>query len=397
MRRIRPAPFFYLEKGRQNAACEKRIAGGVIRRQEQDMKKESGNRLVQENKDAAARKLLEWYDENRRILPWREDPTPYHVWISEIMLQQTRVEAVREYYERFLSVLPDIGSLADASEDTYLKLWEGLGYYSRVRNLHRAAQEIVEQYGGQMPGNVQQLIHLPGIGPYTAAAIASIAFGKRVPAVDGNLLRIFSRLQMYPEAAGGAKVRKLAEQYYLEWMPGKRPGDFNQALMDLGSGICVPHSEPLCSGCPLSEICGARRAGTQTDYPRMPVRKARKVESRTVLIIKAGSWILLHKRPEKGLLAGLYEFPNVEGTLSEEAADEFVRKLGLKTERIRPLPGAKHIFTHIEWHMSGYLAECNAETAKEVPLPEGWLLTDREGLAGRYSLPSAFTAFREWV
>jgi A/G-specific adenine glycosylase len=204
-----------------------------------------------ENSGDIAEPLLIWYDENRRILPWREDPTPYHVWLSEIMLQQTRVEAVRGYYDRFLAALPDIKTLAAAPEDQYLKLWEGLGYYSRVRNLHRAAITLMEDYDGEMPADYDELRSLPGIGPYTAAAIASIAFGKPEPAIDGNLLRVFARLTCYEPNILTPAANREARAFFLQTMDKARPGAFNQALMDLGALICLPNSAPSCGSCPL--------------------------------------------------------------------------------------------------------------------------------------------------
>ena len=205
--------------------------------------------------------LLAWYDRCRRSLPWRDDPSAYHVWISEIMLQQTRVEAVKGYYARFLERLPDIRSLAEADEDVCLKLWEGLGYYSRARNLQKAARQIMTEYGGNMPGSSAELIRLPGIGPYTAAAIASIAFGERIPAIDGNLLRVFSRLALYEEEIRTPAAASAAEAFFWKRCPDQRPGDFNQALMDLGAGICTPGGAPACGECPLRQYCRAAGAG----------------------------------------------------------------------------------------------------------------------------------------
>ena len=200
--------------------------------------------------------LLDWYDKEGRTLPWRTDPSPYHVWISEIMLQQTRVEAVKGYYERFLRALPDIASLAEAPEDLYLKLWEGLGYYSRVRNLHKAACVIMEEHGGCMPETAAELRKLPGIGPYTSAAIASIAFGERIPAIDGNLLRVFARMTAWQENIKTPASASRAGDYFSGIMPADRPGDFNQALMDLGAMICLPGGLPRCEECPRGTAAG---------------------------------------------------------------------------------------------------------------------------------------------
>ena len=260
-----------------------------------------------------AQTLLQWYDEHKRDLPWRDDPSPYHVWLSEIMLQQTRVEAVRGYYARFLEALPTIRSLAEADEDVYLKLWEGLGYYSRVRNLHKAAGQIMREHGGKMPETSGELQKLAGIGPYTSAAIASICFGERIPALDGNLLRVFARLTGYEEDIKSGPAKKAAMQYYLETFPQERPGDYNQALMDLGAVICLPNGAPLCEACPWNGSCVAHARGRETELPVVPAKKKRPVEERTVFLIYYDQRLALRKRPEKGLLAGLYEYPNHGG------------------------------------------------------------------------------------
>jgi len=371
--------------------------------------------------------LFLWYDENRRSLPWREDPSPYHVWISEIMLQQTRVEAVKGYYARFLERFPDIPSLAQAEEDECLKLWEGLGYYSRARNLQKAARQIVAKYGGQMPRTAKELQKLSGIGPYTAAAIASISFGERVPAVDGNLLRIFARLALYEKDIRTPAAAAAAREYFLERMPRFRTGDFNQALMDLGSAVCTP-GEPACSSsqkepaysttvrrreepaggcsqkepagslCPLESLCRAFREQRWADLPVMPVKKPRGIQKRTILVIRDGDRVLLQKRPSRGLLAGLYEFPGYEGWLSGAEALEKVRTLGLVPLSLRPLPEAKHIFTHREWHMQGY--EIRVESLRlprereETVKPEtGAFFASIRQLQEKYAVPSAFAAY----
>ena len=350
-----------------------------------------------ETTEQMTQKLIEWYAAKRRILPWREDPTPYHVWISEIMLQQTRVDTVKGYYARFLASCPDIRALAEAPEDVYMKLWEGLGYYSRVRNMHKAAEEIMTECGGEMPESYEQLLGITGIGPYTAAAIASIAFGEKVPAVDGNLLRVFARLSAYPENIKTEKARKAAAEYYLRWMPEGdghgfyTPGSFNQALMDLGATICLPNRAPLCADCPLQDFCTAHARGEETAYPVMPEKKARRIEDRTVFLIHDAGKIVIGKRPPKGLLASLYEFPNTEGHLTEADALRYVASLGIQALRIRPLPAAKHIFSHIEWHMIGY-----AITVDELaPFDsDQLLLVSMKELAETYSIPSAFAAYR---
>ena len=338
--------------------------------------------------------LLKWYDANRRILPWREDPAPYHVWLSEIMLQQTRVEAVKGYYERFLAVLPDIPSLAQAEEDVYLKLWEGLGYYSRVRNLHKAAQQVMEQYGGEMPRTAQELRKLAGIGPYTAAAIASIAFGERVPAVDGNLLRIFARRTAYGEDIKSPRARKAAESFFAERFSDERPGEYNQALMDLGATVCLPGGAPHCELCPWSSLCAAHEQKCETAYPVVAPKKARRIDDKTVFLIYYADRLALAKRPAKGLLAGLYEFPNAAGWLTQEEALDYVQELGFSALQIRPLPEAKHIFSHREWHMTGY--EIRADEWRPVPEKKektDVFLASEEEMQEKYSIPSAFSYY----
>jgi len=340
----------------------------------------------------AAERLLNWYDEHKRVLPWREEPSPYHVWISEIMLQQTRAEAVKAYYRRFLAALPDIPALAAADEDLCMKLWEGLGYYSRVRNLQKAAKCIMADHGGQMPDTYEELLRLPGIGPYTAAAIASIAFGRAVPAVDGNLQRIYARLtadgsdQRLPEA------KKKASAFYSALIPAGRPGDFNQALMDLGSAVCVPNTLPVCGSCPLKECCQACLRGETASYPFLSPKKERRIENRTVFLIHDADRIVLRKRPAKGLLAGLYEYPNTQGHLPREEALAFIQSLGLSPLRLTPLEPSVHIFTHIEWHMSAY----EVRTDEFRPFTEneaGYFSASLSDIAGRYAIPGAFAVY----
>lgn len=345
--------------------------------------------VIEKNGETAQR-LLSWYDENKRDLPWRRDPTPYHVWLSEIMLQQTRVQAVLGYYARFLSAMPDIAALASAPQEQYQKLWEGLGYYSRVNNLHRAAVKIMKEYGGEMPGRAEELAHLPGIGPYTSAAIASIAFGEAVPAVDGNLLRVFARMSSYGDNIREPAALKAAKAWFQERIPQDRPGDFNQALMDLGSLVCVPKEMPKCGECPLSALCQAHLEGREMELPVMPAKKKRRMEERTVFLIRCRNEIALQQRPARGLLAGLYEFPCAQGKLTRDEAVAFVRSLGFSPVRIRELPGAKHIFTHIEWQMTGYEV-----LVDDAVMPASVFLTDRADLEGRYAVPSAYHVYKE--
>lgn len=339
---------------------------------------------------------MEWYDLHRRLLPWREDPSPYHVWLSEIILQQTRVEAGKEYYLRFLRELPDISSLAEASEEKCLKLWEGLGYYSRVRNLHKAAGIVMTEYGGRMPKTAEELQKLPGIGPYTAAAIASMAFGEKTVAVDGNLVRVFSRMTEYSRAAGTSEAKKAAGDFFASIQPADRPGDFNQALMDLGATVCLPNGDPLCLACPWSAYCGAHLNGREMQFPVVPEKKARRVEDRTVFLIRREDNVVIDRRPDHGLLAELYEFPNAEGRLTPEEAISWMKRIGFPAAGIedpKPIGKARHIFSHIEWNMTGY--EFCLDASAAVPSP--FLVVSREELETEYSIPSAFREYRKLV
>lgn len=274
--------------------------------------------------------LLFWYQKNKRSLPWRDQPTPYRVWVSEIMLQQTRVEAVKPYFERFLSQLPSIQALASCPEDRLLKLWEGLGYYSRARNLQKAARLLVEQYGGQLPADYRQLTALPGIGDYTAGAIASIAFGIAVPAVDGNVLRVISRILCCGDDIGLPQTKQSFRQLLLPVVPQHSAGDFNQALMELGATVCLP-SSARCLLCPLAALCRAHQEGCTQQYPVKAPKKARQIQQRTLFAILCrtaeGTFTLLHRRPDSGLLAGLWEIPSVEGALTEEQAQQAAAQL----------------------------------------------------------------------
>ena len=342
--------------------------------------------------------LLTWYDANRRILPWREFPTPYRVWVSEIMLQQTRVEAVKPYFERFMMALPDIQALANAEEETLLKLWEGLGYYNRVRNLQRAAVQIVENYGGEMPDSYEALLKLVGIGSYTAGAIASIAFGKAYPAVDGNVLRVLSRVRMDSRLITDAKVKTAVEQELLAVMPVDRPGDFNQAMMEIGACVCLPNGAPLCETCPLNGICKAHQASVEMEYPKKADKKSRSIEEKTILVVRDEGRVAVRKRPSKGLLAGMYEFPWLEGQVTADEVVEYLAANGIRTIRIHSLADGKHIFTHKEWHMKGYLVRVD-ELDQGSPA-EGirdWLYIEPAETAEKYPIPSAFGVYTKML
>ncbi len=342
--------------------------------------------------------ILEWYDRGRRILPWRESPSPYHVWLSEIMLQQTRVEAVKPYYDRFLKALPDIAALAAAEEEKLLKLWEGLGYYNRVRNLGKAAKIIMEEYNGRMPEEWKELCKLPGIGSYTAGAVSSIAYGKKAPAVDGNVLRVLARVRLDTRDILDAKVKKAVEQEVLCLMPDKRPGDFNQAMMELGAMVCLPNGAPACERCPLGELCGAHRQGCEMEYPKKAAKKARKTEEKTVLVLQDEEKAALTKRPDRGLLAGFYEFPCIEGKKSAKEVLSYLEKLGFSSIRIQKIGDAKHVFTHKEWHMTGYCVRVDELVSdKETAQKAGFLFVEKEEIEKRYPLPSAYAAYAKYL
>lgn len=337
--------------------------------------------------------LLNWYQENKRDLPWRRDREPYHIWLSEIMLQQTRVEAVRGYYERFLKELPDIKSLAACPEEKLLKLWEGLGYYNRARNLKKAAEKIMEDYNGSFPTSYEEILALPGIGSYTAGAVASIAFSQPYPAVDGNVLRVLMRLGDDSSDIGKAEVKKGIEEILKENMPSD-PRSWNQALMELGALVCLPNGEPHCALCPWEKNCFARANRTIGQRPVKSPKKARRIEKRSILLLSDGERVLLHKRPKKGLLAGLYEFPNVEGWQEKERLLAYARELGAGLLRIEELEEAKHIFTHVEWRMKGYLLRI--EEAAEVG-EKDYFYVDLKELETVYAIPSAFRVYTDFA
>lgn len=313
------------------------------------------------------RPLLDWYEKEHRILPWRLSKNPYYIWISEIMLQQTRVEAVKPYFERFITAFPKIDDVANAPEDQLLKMWEGLGYYNRVRNIQKAAKIVVENYGGKLPADYNELKKLPGIGNYTAGAVSSIAYNIPAPAVDGNVMRVVSRIEERTEDIMKQSARSAVEKALTEIMPEDKAGDFNQALMELGATVCVPNGAPNCNNCPVAALCGAYAHGRIDELPVKAQKKSRKIEERTVLLIQDGDRVAIHKRENKGLLAGLYEFPNFLRKMTEQEVLDYVKKLNLIPLQIQKLENAKHIFSHIEWHMTGYavkVAELDATLPK---------------------------------
>jgi len=358
--------------------------------------------------------MLVWYNENARDLPWRRTKDPYLIWVSEIMLQQTRVEAVLGYYERFTSALPTVTDLALCPEDRLLKLWEGLGYYSRARNMQKAARIVCESYAGQMPASAAALMKLPGIGEYTAGAISSIAFGQAEPAVDGNVLRVIARLEAISDNILNESVKKKIREE-LRGLYDANDGTFgllNQAFMDLGAGVCLAGSAPKCDICPISSYCRCFELGLQSELPVRVKKQKRRIEKRTVLLIRRDETYAIRKRPDSGLLSGLYEFPNETGDLSSDDALAKAESLGLMPLRIKKLSAAKHIFSHVEWHMTGYeilvapsgfpdageLQDAGdlshtKENVKENPL----IFATPEMIESKYPVPSAFEKYAKMI
>ena len=332
--------------------------------------------------------LLPWYRENRRELPWRQTADPYRIWVSEIMLQQTRVEAVKGYYARFLQRLPDIAALASCDDDELHKLWEGLGYYSRVRNLKKAAQVILERHGGVFPQDHAAVLALPGIGDYTAGAICSIAFSLPTPAVDGNVLRVLARLRADEEAIDLPQVKKRVREELEKIYPTDCPGEFTQALMELGATLCVPNGEPKCDLCPCREICQGRESW-QTLPVKLP-KRAKKLEDRTVFILRCGDRYAIEKRPSRGLLADLWQFPNVAGHLRAAEAGAWAEERGLHPRNVEKSIDRNHIFTHIRWDLRGWFLEVDSMAGDYT-----WLTLDE--IDTQAALPTAFRQFREEI
>lgn len=328
--------------------------------------------------------LLQWFGGNKRSLPFRENPTAYGVWVSEIMLQQTRMEAVLPYYRRFMEELPTVADLAACDSDRLHKLWQGLGYYSRVRNLQKAAKTVMDVYGGEIPHTRVELLQLPGIGDYTASAVASIVFHEPVPAVDGNVLRVFSRLTEYEEDVLKQSSRAEIRNALLEVIPHDRAGDFNQAMMELGATVCLPAGAPLCSACPLRNLCKANASGKAQVFPVKGKKKERKKQNLAVFILKMGDRYAIHKRENSGLLASLWEFPNSVAGLGSKQAEQALKKMGANFVGFRQIGRSRHLFTHIEWEMRWYEAELDEIVADFV-------FVTKEELKQIYSVPSAFS------
>ncbi len=338
--------------------------------------------------EKALPEILTWYSASRRMLPWRRDPSPYHIWISEIMLQQTRIETVIPYYERFLEAFPDIPSLANAEEDQLLKLWEGLGYYSRARNLKKAAVQVMEHYNGLLPQNAEDLRKLAGIGPYTAGSIASIAYGQPEPAVDGNVLRVIMRLLRCSEDIALPGTRRRVTDLLRSFYPsGEKAGCLTEGLMELGETVCLPNGVPQCDRCPVHALCLAHRAGEELSYPCKSAGKERRVEERTVLLLSCRGKYALRKRPDSGLLAKMWEFPNFDGHLSPDEVRNILKEYGTTADDVHSCGQSRHIFSHIEWHMTGYRAGCTVESDR-------FLWKTPEEIRASCSIPSAFRAFQ---
>lgn len=343
---------------------------------------------MQKLPETLAQKLCAWYDAGHRELPWRQDTRPYPVWLSEIMLQQTRVEAVKGYYARFLRELPTIEALSCCPPDRLTKLWEGLGYYSRVRNLQKAAQVIQDTYGGRFPETFEAVRALPGIGDYTAGAICSICFGLPTPAVDGNVLRVLSRVMEDEAPITNQKTKNACREALVPVYQNGPRGTLTQALMELGAMVCVPNGAPKCESCPLREICLANLHGTQDKFPVKEAKRPKREEHRTVFVLQCEDTLAVRKRPGKGLLAGLWELPNVEGTLPAEQALAFAEEAGCEPFELQKSVERTHVFTHIIWKMRCYYLLCREKSPEFV-----WAGAERRRTD--VALPTAFRMFVE--
>lgn len=341
--------------------------------------------MIKHDKKVFSKLLLDWYYNNARILPWREDKSAYRIWVSEIMLQQTRVEAVRPYFERFMIAISTIEQLANTSDDTLHKLWEGLGYYHRVKNMKLCARVCVDLHMGKLPYSAKELKQLPGIGDYTAGAIASIAYGEHIAAVDGNVLRVFSRVLISEDDILKESTKKRFQDIILDYIPSGKSSEFNQALMELGALICVPNGAPRCNICPLSQQCLGFHSGDAHRLPNKTKKKKRRIEEKTIIIVVCQDKILIHKRSHEGLLAGLYEFLTVDGKMIKKDISLYLNQYNIiKTISLQP---TKHIFSHVEWHMKGYIVE-----VKEMN--EG-IWCNFDDIQQLYAIPTAFKVYKE--
>ncbi len=347
------------------------------------------------NKEELAQRILTYYKEHARCLPWRDNPSSYHVWVSEIMLQQTRVDTVIDYFNRFMMVFPTIEELAEADEDILLKQWEGLGYYSRVRNLQKAAKTIVDKWNGCLPQEKKDLLTLSGIGDYTAGAISSIAYGKDEVAVDGNFIRVACRLLGYDGNVWNAAGKRLVTEFWQSILPKNQASAFNQGVMDIGATICLPNGNPHCEKCPISDYCYAFYHGSPLDYPIKKIKKQRKMEKKTVLLMYMDNKVMIRNRPQKGLLAGLLEFPMIDGDALKDEIIYWLKQRGYEAVSIKKGSKAKHIFSHIEWHMSSWEIKVASIGVMEDNV-DGQQWVDC-GLISEITLPTAFKVFRKRV
>lgn len=311
---------------------------------------------LQIDKTGFADALLRWHEAHARDLPWRGETDPYRIWLSEIMLQQTRTETVKRYYEAFLREFPTVFALANAEPERVLKRWEGMGYYSRARNLHAAAKLVVQEMNGVFPKSAQALRALPGVGAYAAGAIASIAYGERIPALDGNQARVLARV--FNVTSEIRTPQALHEQAML-LMPYSQTGEYNQAMMGLGALVCTP--SPCCDDCPVRSFCDAYAFGNPRTLPVKPEKKARAIEDRAIALVLRKGRVLVHRRPLKGLLAGLWEFPGFPNARSPEDVRACLHELNISARFVKKLPCAVHVFSHLEWHMTGFLFEADAD------------------------------------
>lgn len=350
--------------------------------------------LEQEQLKETVEPIVSWYRENKRQLAWREDVSAYRVWVSEIMLQQTRVEAVKPFYDRFLKELPTVKDLAEAKEDKLLKLWEGLGYYNRVRNMQKAAIQVMENFGGEFPRTYEEILSLTGIGNYTAGAICSFAYGIPKPAVDGNVLRVISRIIASEEDIMKPAVRMKIEYMLDGVIPKDSASDFNQGLIELGALICTPKGMAKCEDCPVQKFCQARKENKVEELPIKAKAKERRIEKRTVFVFQDGENIAIRKRKSKGLLAGLYEFPNEEGQFTEDEVIAYSKEKGLYPIQIKKLGEAKHVFSHVEWHMTGYAVRVDE---LEKSCEKDMLFIHPEEIQKEYPMPSAFEYYTNQV
>lgn len=341
---------------------------------------------MQQSLNRIVKPLLNWFEEHKRALPWRKDREAYHVWISEIMLQQTRIEAVKVYYTRFIEALPDVESLSKVDDDALMKLWEGLGYYSRAKNLKKAARTVMSEYGGIFPRTYKDLLTLSGIGEYTAGAIASICYDERIPAVDGNVLRVITRILGSSENVLLPETKKDITEQLRSIMP-KEAGKFNEALMELGETVCLPGGKPCCERCPVHKTCTAFRENLTDQIPvRIKKLKRSRADKSVFLILFDDNKIAIEKRPDKGLLSGTYQLPNIDGFHPQEELKAILSGWGLAPTEINYLKEVKHVFTHIDWYMQGYLVKAKAKSDR-------FLRVSHEELKDTYPLPVAFRKF----